>query len=138
LRLKEICNSESIGTFCHNAQSVRFLTELEKNGEGLNLSLQVLDGILCHNGELLSSEYRPNYGKTWEQFEEEYKQCLLIDGYDRHIVPTTLEGCVVRVADVIAYVGRDIEDAIMIIKGLIIGFTWSQCPAGRTILPVSS
>ena len=112
--LKTICNSEGIGTFCHNAQSVRFLTELENNGEGLNLSLQVLDGILCHNGELLSNEYSPHYDKNWEQFEEEYKECLLIEGYDKHIFPMTLEGCVVRVADVIAYVGRDIEDAVMV------------------------
>jgi len=112
--LKAICDSEKIGTFCHNAQSVRFLSEIENNGEGLNLSLQVLDGILCHNGELLDREYRPNYNKTWEQFEEEYGRCLLIKGEDKRIFPMTLEGCVVRVADVIAYVGRDIEDAIRV------------------------
>ena len=51
--LKNFCKKMRIGTFAHNAQSVRLFTEIENFGKGLNLTLQVLDGILCHNGEIL-------------------------------------------------------------------------------------
>ncbi len=112
--LNDICKRKGIGFFCHNAQSVKFLEEIEKGGEGLNLSLQVLDGILSHNGEILWQEYRPRYDKDWDIFEEEYKNCFEVDGFSSKLVPMTLEGCVVRIADVIAYIGRDIEDAITI------------------------
>jgi len=110
--LSRICADAGIGTFCHNAQSVRFLMELEKNGKGLNLTLQVLDGILCHNGEELSQQYKPRPSKTWGQFMEEYRRCQQEPGYDRKIMAMTLEGCVMRISDIIAYIGRDIEDAI--------------------------
>lgn len=112
--LHKLCKENKIGCFCHNAQSVRFLTEIEQRGNGLNLSLQVLDGILAHNGEILSKKYRPNHGKTWRDFEEEYRKCLTEENYSKEILPMTLEGCVVRISDVIAYIGRDIEDAIML------------------------
>jgi dGTPase len=112
--LDKISIDHKIGCFCHNAQSVRFLMDLENSGAGLNLSLQVLDGILSHNGELLSEKYCPNYGKTWEQFEDEYERCLVEKEYSKNIFPMTLEGCVVRISDVIAYIGRDIEDAIIL------------------------
>lgn len=112
--LGSLCKDNGIGCFCHNAQSVRFLMEIEQRGKGLNLSLQVLDGILAHNGEMLSREYKPNYGKTWEKFEEEYRKCFTEEDYSKKILPMTLEGCVVRISDVIAYIGRDIEDAIIL------------------------
>lgn len=104
---------EPFGTFfCHNAQSVRSLMELEEKGKGLNISLQVLDGVLCHNGESISSEYRPNYTKNWDEFLEDYEKCWTIKKYDRKLIPMTLEGCVMRISDIIAYIGRDFEDAI--------------------------
>lgn len=112
--LNELCKENSIGHFCHNAQSVRTLMEIENGGRGLNLTLQVLDGILAHNGEILSKRYEPNFGKTWEQFETEYKNCFKIKDFSKKIVPGTLEGCVMRVSDIIAYIGRDIEDAITV------------------------
>ncbi len=110
--LDSICREKNMGCFCHNAQSVKFLMELEKNGEGLNLSLQVLDGVLAHNGEILQDRYEPARGKTFDQFLEEYNKCFSEKNYSAKIVPMTLEGCVVRVSDIIAYIGRDIEDAI--------------------------
>jgi len=110
--LNTLCSSNNIGFFCHNAQSVRLLMELEEKGKGLNLSLQVLDGILAHNGELPSEEYKPHYGKTWQVFEEEYRKCFEIEDSSRSLVPMTLEGCVAKVSDIIGYIGRDIEDAI--------------------------
>jgi len=112
--LGSLCKDNGMGCFCHNAQSLRFLTEIEQGGKGLNLSLQVLDGILAHNGEMLSREYKPSYGKTWEKFEEEYGKCFTEEDYSKRIFPMTLEGCVVRISDVIAYIGRDIQDAMIL------------------------
>ena len=96
--------------FNHNAQSVRELMSLEKNGQGLNITVQVLDGILCHNGEFLSGKYIPKE-KNIETFLEEYEKCYTDKLQVSKLVPMTLEGCVVRISDVIAYIGRDIEDA---------------------------
>ena len=110
--LNKLCMDNGIGFFCHNAQSVRFLMDIENRGMGLNLSLQVLDGILAHNGEMLNEKYKPDYKKTYEDFEKEYKKCFTDENYSEKIFPMTLEGCVVRISDVIAYLGRDIEDAI--------------------------
>ncbi|MFW6287871.1 MAG: deoxyguanosinetriphosphate triphosphohydrolase family protein [bacterium] len=110
--LNKICNDRNMGYFCHNAQSVRFLMEIENRGKGLNLTLQVLDGILCHNGEILDEVYEPSSGKTMDDFLREYEKCWSVKDYDKKIKPMTLEGCVVRISDVIAYIGRDIEDAI--------------------------
>lgn len=112
--LNDICEKNGLGYFIHNAQSVRVLQEIENGGEGLNITLQVLDGILCHNGEILEKRYEPDYHKTKEQFLEEYNKCWTEKGYDKKIKAMTLEGCVVRIADVIAYIGRDIEDAIIV------------------------
>ena len=114
--LNQICTDpdNKLGCFCHNVQSVRLLMELEEKGKGLNLTLQVLDGILAHNGEILSNTYKPDYAKTFSIFEEEYRKCSEDKDYSKKIRPMTLEGCVVRISDVIAYIGRDIEDAITV------------------------
>ena len=95
--------------FKHNVQSVRNLIVLENNGKGINLCVQVLDGILCHNGEKLQKIYNYKH-KTTEEFIKEYNKCYKKEKFD--LVPMTLEGCVVRLSDVIGYLGRDIEDAI--------------------------
>lgn len=108
--LNEICETEGIGYFCHNAQGVRVLKDLEKN----NISLQTLDGILAHNGEILLNKYEYNPDKTKEQFLQELESVYTIKDYSKQIIPMTLEGCVVRISDVIAYIGRDIEDAIKV------------------------
>ena len=107
--LNDISIKENIGYFRHNAQSVRALKDIE----GVNITLQTLDGILAHNGEMLQSEYRPQE-KTKEQFLEEVDKAFTEENFDKKIVPMTLEGCVVRICDIIAYIGRDIEDAIVV------------------------
>ncbi len=112
--LNKICIDNNIGYFAHNAQSVRSLMELDNRGEGMNLTLQVLDGILCHNGEMVESEYHPNSNKDWDSFLDEYNNCLSINHYTKNLRPMTMEGCVVRISDVISYIGRDIEDAIRV------------------------
>ena len=101
--------------FAHNIQSVRHLNYVEKNGNGLNLSVQVLDGIMCHNGEILSPVYKP-VNKTVDEFLKEYNDAYFDLKKSNRNHPMTLEGCVVRISDVIGYIGRDIEDAIMIGK----------------------
>lgn len=65
--------------FRHYEQSVRIVEKLEKNGEGLNLTKEVRDGILCHT---------------------------------KGTEAKTLEGKIVRLADRIAYINHDIDDAV--------------------------
>ena len=77
------------GGFRHPEQSLRVVDFLEKEGRGLNLTHEVQDGILKHSkgeGDIISS--------------------------DPQSMPETLEGQIVRVADIIAYVNHDIDDAL--------------------------
>ena len=97
--------------FMHNVESVRELMVLENNGRGTNVSIQVLDGILCHNGEFALGEYHPKV-KTKEDFLNDYYTCYKDINHGKTLRPMTLEGCVVRISDMIAYLGRDVEDAI--------------------------
>lgn len=103
---KEVLNQ----SFAHNLNSVRMLMEIENGGNGCNLSLQVLDGIMCHNGEMVKSKYIP-VNKNIETFIKEYKECLKDENKIKKIRAMTLEGCVVRISDIIGYIGKDIEDA---------------------------
>ncbi len=109
--LNEMSLKNQEGFFSHNVQSVRTLMCLENKGKGMNITLQVLDGILCHNGELVSEIYEPKK-KTKESFLKEYEMCYQDKETLKKLRPMTLEGCVVRISDMIAYLGRDIEDAI--------------------------
>ena len=108
--LSSLCESHGIGQFLHNIQSVRFLQEIERKGKGWNLTLQVLDGIFCHDGELHSQALEPQKDKSFKTLYDEMAQKKESQSLD--IWPMTLEGCVVRMADTISYIGRDIEDAI--------------------------
>lgn len=77
------------GGFNHAYQSLRVVDLLEKDGKGLNLTFEVRDGILKHTkgkGEILCE--------------------------DPEAMASTLEGQVVRIADIIAYINHDIDDAI--------------------------
>ncbi len=98
------------GYFNHNVNSVRMLTAVENYGKGLNISVQVLDAILCHNGEILSHHYAP-VKKDIKSFKEQYEDCYKSAETCKKLCPMTLEGCVVRISDIIGYLGRDIEDA---------------------------
>ncbi|MEA5002853.1 MAG: HD domain-containing protein, partial [Christensenella sp.] len=99
--------------FNHNVHSARILDKVLS----LNLSLQVLNGILCHNGEKVSGEYRPHpYASKdaegmFSEFDRQIEACYTDEGATGRLVPATLEGCVVRLADVIAYLGKDRQDA---------------------------
>jgi dGTPase len=108
--LSELCRASGIGDFHHNVQSVQFLDRVERKGKGWNLCLQTLDGILCHDGEVHNQALEPERKKTFEMIEKE--MTLKKENSLTQLMPMTLEGCVVRMADTISYVGRDIEDAI--------------------------
>lgn len=109
--LNEISLKNNQGFFFHNVQSARTLMYLENHGKGNNISVQVLDAILCHNGEKLKDIYTPSI-KTKEDFLNEYNNSYFDEEIIHNLRSMTLEGCVVRISDIIAYIGKDIEDAI--------------------------
>jgi len=100
----KICEKHGVGPFRHNVQSVHFLQTVEN----LDLTLQVLDGILCHNGESDDTTLEPSSCEGWDEFDSRF-QAVRSGSADPH--PMTMEGCVVRFTDTIAYIGRDIQDA---------------------------
>ncbi len=86
---ERVLNDLAPGGFHHARQSLRVVEVLEKEGEGLNLTFEVRDGISKHSkgqGPLLSD--------------------------DPAVLAATLEGCIVRLADIIAYVSHDLDDAL--------------------------
>ncbi|UCD79389.1 MAG: HD domain-containing protein [Desulfobacterales bacterium] len=113
--LSEICRKSGIGFFQHNLQSVQFLERVERKGKGWNLCLQTLDGILCHDGELHSERLLPATDQTFAKMEAQI--AAKRNDPATELIPMTLEGCLVRMADTVSYIGRDIEDAIRL--GLI-------------------
>ena len=108
--LSELCCEHDIGFFQHNVQSVQFMDRVERKGQGWNLCLQTLDGILCHDGEIHEEKLEPQKDKSFEILDDEFVRKKGEPG--KSLIPMTLEGCVVRMADTISYIGRDIEDAI--------------------------
>ena len=108
--LSRLCQDHGIGHFVHSVQSIQCLDRVERSGNGWNLCLQTLDGILCHDGEIHNQTLTPHQNKTFEDFDAEIKK----KKYEPKspLVPMTLEGCVVRMADTISYIGRDLEDAM--------------------------
>lgn len=113
------------GPFAHPWQSCRLLSEIEP----LNLGLAVYDGMLCHDGGMSEYEMRPRFGKTWEDHFADL--ALKKKDPDLNIMPSTLEGCLVKLCDTMSYIGRDIEDAINL--GIL---SRSQVP--NTILGVTN
>ncbi len=102
--------------FCHNVHSVRVLDGIFN----YNISLETLDGILCHNGENEMRKYVPWNTDTFEQFDIMYNRCYTDKVYANSIMPSTKEGCVVRISDLIAYIGKDRQDAMK--TGLVTGY----------------
>ena len=108
--LSKICVENNIGYFHHNSQSIQFLEKIERKGKGWNLSLQTLDAILCHNGEIHCQKLIPAKKRTFRDFDDLIGKMKNMEHLDP--VPMTIEGCIVRMADTISYVGRDMEDAV--------------------------
>jgi dGTPase len=108
--LATLCSEHGLPPFQHNVQSILFLERLERRGQGWDLTLQTLDGILCHDGEIHSRFLKPARNKDFAVLDQELQDKS--NNPELELLPMTLEGCVVRLCDTIAYVGRDIEDAI--------------------------
>ncbi len=108
--LCELYNKHTGRYFSHNIHSVRVLDQIFS----LNLTLQTLTGIAGHNGEIELDEYRPVPMESFEQFDAEIEKCYTLPGYANSIQPSTLEGNVVRISDIIAYLGKDRQDAELI------------------------
>ena len=106
--ISEVYHAETGRYFNHNVHSVRVLDGIFP----LNLTLDTLDGIITHNGELEMHEYRPSVMPGFAAFDEMVESCYVDENNIKKIVPSTLEGCVVRVCDIIAYLGKDRQDAI--------------------------
>ncbi len=106
--LNELYYNETNRYFNHNVHSARVLDTIFAR----NFTMQTLDGVLCHNGEFEQQEYRPNYDKTFEDYDREMEACYT-EGRAaiERLIPATLEGCVVRICDMIAYLGKDRQDA---------------------------
>ncbi|MCQ2399721.1 MAG: HD domain-containing protein, partial [Clostridia bacterium] len=106
--LDELYRENTGRTFIHNVHSVRVLDKIYP----YNLTLQVLDGIIAHNGEFELEKYEPSSLKTFAEFDKLVENCYIDPKYSRKIMPSTLEGCVVRISDIIAYLGKDRQDAL--------------------------
>ncbi len=87
--------------FRHEIYSLRVVDHLANDGEGLNLTYAVRDGIINHCGEKFESAIQPDFT------EKDLSQIK-----DRTHYPSTWEGTVVRMCDKVAYLGRDLEDGL--------------------------
>lgn len=111
--LNKISLENNEGFFNHNIQSVRTLMDIENKGQGRNITVQVLDAIMCHNGEIPLGLYEPKK-KNVDEFIKEYESSYKDKSVISKMRPMTLEGCVVRISDIVGYIGRDIEDALRV------------------------
>lgn len=105
--LSELLQEHTGRFFHHNVHSVRILDQLICR----NISLQTLDGILCHNGEMEQQEYRPVPLQGFKELNERVENCYQDKEAVRRQIPSTLEACVMRICDIIAYLGKDRQDA---------------------------
>lgn len=111
--------------FSHNIHSVRVLDGIFH----LNLTLQTLQGIASHDGEWEMSEYRPVPLSDFAEFDRLIEGCYQDKNNVRRLVPSTLEGCVMRISDIIAYLGKDRQDAER--TGLLPGGTFAGGAIGK-------
>ncbi len=106
--LSEISQKEIGKTFWHERNGMEMVDKIvileddKQNLQNLNLTYAVRDGIISHCGEIDENSLKPR---------EEYID-LYDYNYPNQFKPYTWEGCVVKIADKIAYLGRDIQDAI--------------------------
>ena len=105
--LDELLYAHTGRHFSHNIHSVRVLDKIFP----YNISLQTLNGIAAHDGEMELCEYYPKSLDSFEEFDKQIEDCYLDKKNVRKLVPATLEGCVMRISDIIAYLGKDRQDA---------------------------
>lgn len=96
--------------FNHNVHSVRLLRTLA----GRNLSLQTLQGVIAHCGERAFARYEPASCTSFSELNDLIDLCETTPGASQTLRPSTLEGCVVRICDILAYLGKDRQDALTV------------------------
>ena len=106
--LNDLYRAHTGRCFNHNVHGVRLLRHVAT----CNLSLQTYNGILCHCGEKAFSRYEPHPCDTFEQLDAMMEHCYVVPGASQDLHPSTLEGCVVRICDILAYLGKDRQDAV--------------------------
>lgn len=94
--------------FTHSLQACRLFSDIEP----LNLGLEVYDGFLCHDGGMAGHVLIPHFDKSWDDHFKDRKQKIIHP--ESNIMPSSLEGCLVKLCDTMSYLGRDLEDAISI------------------------
>lgn len=94
--------------FNHNVHSVRVLRTVSKQ----QFSLQMLNGVLCHCGEKAFDRYESYPCESFEALDAMMERCYKDSEESRLLRPATLEGCVVRICDILAYLGKDRQDAL--------------------------
>ena len=102
------------GGFDHNAQSLRIVTKLERRYagfDGLNLTWETLEGLVKHNGPLVTAEGNPT-----PRYREKGVPAAIIEYAEAHDLQlasfASLEAQVAAIADDIAYNGHDIDDGL--------------------------
>lgn len=106
--LSEIAKRDLGETFWHEKNGLNMVDKIELledpdgNKQNINLTYAVRDGIISHCGEIDENKLKPR------------KEFINLDDYKypNQFAPYTWEGCVVKIADKISYLGRDISDAV--------------------------
>ncbi len=111
--------------FSHNVQSVRVLDAIFP----YNITLETLAGIAGHNGESEENEYRPHPIGDFAAFDALIEGTYAEPMGGNRLFPSTLEGCVVRISDIIAYLGKDRQDAAR--AGLLAETEYGATAIGR-------
>jgi dGTPase len=108
--MDELCRENGLGHFRHNVHGLYYVDRVAHANRGMNLTFQVRDGMLFHDGESPRDSLVPCRGRGEKDIEEYVSRAVLGEPLDW--VPSTLEGCVVRICDTVSYMGQDLEDAI--------------------------
>lgn len=106
--LSDIYHAHTGRYFNHNVHGARLLRKVAT----CNLSLQAYNGILCHCGEKAFERYEPAPCNSFAQLDEMMERCYTTPGASSSLRPSTLEGCAVRICDILAYLGKDRQDAL--------------------------
>ena len=135
--ISNIFDDYGLGPFCHNTLGAadliytdgvydEIIDKIKTHNPGVtdkvlnrvkNSLWIIMDAINGHNGEKPDKEFTPDSAKREEDLEKEMILCYSIRGYDRKIIPATPEGCLMRIADKIAYTPLDMIDGIQ--EGLV-------------------
>lgn len=113
--LSDIYHERTGRYFNHNVQSVRLLRTMART----NLCLQTYNGILAHCGEKAFLRYEPSPCDDFQALDDLMESCYRDQNAIGGLRPSTLEGCVVRISDIVAYAGKDRQDAARVhLRGL--------------------